>query len=105
MALELHCSQCGTEYWGPVQNAQCSECDHVFLDIEIHSALGSRSDNVIHMEDLNDRSSKKLVQQGMDKSYLQGKIIILHELINKLKAQVILLEEELEKGGFRCLEK
>ena len=39
----------------------------------------------------------------MDKSYLQGKIIILHEkLINKLKAQVILLEEELEKGGFRC---
>jgi len=21
MALELYCSQCGTEYWGPVQNA------------------------------------------------------------------------------------
>ena len=46
---------------------------------------------------------EKLVQQGMDKSYLQGKIIILHELINKLKAQVILLEEELEKGGFSAL--
>ena len=58
MALELHCSQCGTEYWGPVKNAQCSECDHIFLDIEIHSALGYRSDNVIPMEDFNDRSRK-----------------------------------------------
>ena len=48
---------------------------------------------------------EKLVQQGMDKSYLQGKIIILHELINKLKAQVILLEEELEKGRFSAKQK
>jgi len=43
---------------------------------------------------------EKIVQTGIDNAYLQGKIIILHELINNLKAQVILLEEELEKGGF-----
>lgn len=53
MALELYCSQCGTEYWGPVQNAQCSECDHVFLEIEIHSALGYRKHET-NMESSNE---------------------------------------------------
>ena len=48
---------------------------------------------------------EKIVQEGMNKSYLQGKIIVLHELINKLKSQVILLEEELEKGKFSAKQK
>ena len=43
---------------------------------------------------------EKIVQEGMDKSYLQGKIIVLHDLINRMKQQVIKLEEELEKGKF-----
>jgi len=48
---------------------------------------------------------EKFVQEGMNKSYLQGKIIVLHELINKLKAQVILIEEELEKVGLNDKQK
>ena len=41
----------------------------------------------------------QLVKEGMDKSFLQGKIIILHKLINELKSTVRGLEEELEKIG------
>jgi SMC interacting uncharacterized protein involved in chromosome segregation len=43
----------------------------------------------------------QLVKEGMDKSYLQGKIIILHKLINELKSTVRVLEEELEKIGIK----
>jgi hypothetical protein len=43
MALELICPQCETEYWGPVRDAQCGECEHIFLPEEIHEALGYRS--------------------------------------------------------------
>lgn len=41
----------------------------------------------------------KLLKESMDKSHLQGKIIILHKLINELKSTVRGLEEELEKIG------
>ena len=41
----------------------------------------------------------KLIKDSMDKSHLQGKIIILHKLINELKSTVRGLEEELEKIG------
>jgi len=40
-----------------------------------------------------------LIRESMDKSHLQGKIIILHKLINELKSTVRGLEEELEKIG------
>ena len=39
----------------------------------------------------------KIIKESMDKSHLQGKIIILHKLINELKSTVRGLEEELEK--------
>jgi len=42
---------------------------------------------------------KELIKESMDWSYLQGKIIILHKLINELKSTVRELEEELEKMG------
>jgi hypothetical protein len=41
----------------------------------------------------------KLIKDSMDKSHLQGKIIILHKLINELKSTARELEEELEKIG------
>jgi len=40
MAKRLYCSQCDTEYWGPIQNAECSECEHKFLQSEIEEAIG-----------------------------------------------------------------
>ena len=43
----------------------------------------------------------QLVKEGMDKSFLQGKIIILHKLINELKRTVRGLEEDLEKLGIK----
>ena len=43
----------------------------------------------------------QLVKESIDKSYLQGKIIILHQLINELKNTVRGLEEELEKIGIK----
>ena len=42
-----------------------------------------------------------LIRESMDKSHLQGKIIILHKLINELKSTVRGLEEELEKINLR----
>ena len=43
----------------------------------------------------------QLVKEGMDKSFLQGKIIILHKLINELKRTVRRLEEDLAKLGIK----
>jgi len=43
----------------------------------------------------------KIIKESMDKSHLQGKIIILHKLINELKSTVRGLEEELEKIGIK----
>jgi SMC interacting uncharacterized protein involved in chromosome segregation len=43
----------------------------------------------------------KIIKESMDKSHLQGKIIILHKLINELKSTVRGLEEELEKIGVK----
>ena len=43
----------------------------------------------------------QLVKEGMDKSFLQGKIIILHKLINELKRTVRGLEEDLTKLGIK----
>jgi len=43
----------------------------------------------------------KIIKESMDKSHLQGKIIILHKLINELKSNVRELEEELEKIGIK----
>ena len=43
----------------------------------------------------------QLVKEGMDKSFLQGKIIILHKLINELKRTVRGLEEDLDKLGIK----
>ena len=43
----------------------------------------------------------KLIKDSMDKSHLQGKIIILHKLINELKRTVRGLEEDLEKLGIK----
>tara|TARA_R110002153_G_scaffold74006_2_gene192781 strand:- start:114 stop:302 length:189 start_codon:yes stop_codon:yes gene_type:complete len=35
MAKELYCPECGTEYWGSIENAKCNECNYVYTELEI----------------------------------------------------------------------